>query len=414
MTDQEINPETPSPLLAASSKPPTLFEGSRMPLFWLLLRNLLLTIITVGIYRFWAKTRVRQFFWRHTKLLGDRLEYLGTGGELLVGFLVALVVLVPLGAIYSLLQFFSIGQTFWVSLTLDAVYYTLILFLIQIAIHRMRRYRLTRTAWRGVRFGLDGSSFKYALISFGYGILSLLTLWLGHPWLRVATMKYFFNHARFGTASLSLDCSGGWLFKRWIVFAIPFAIGIGAFFGLNWETFAEMGTMEEKSAKGQDMADELLALFQQIEYWPLAIFVASTLIRIWYSVVEFRYMVSGLRIVAVSIQSNIPVAFVYRVYALFWLAVLGLVGLITLSTLYFPLHLDAPPIAHMLTVLTVLALFPLLGILKTIFVDVTLLKRVCATLSIENVADLEKVVQSSADLPSHGEGLADALDVGGF
>ena len=52
-----------------------------MPLLWLLLRNLLLTIITVGIYRFWAKTRVRQFFWRHTKLLGDRLEYLGTGGE---------------------------------------------------------------------------------------------------------------------------------------------------------------------------------------------------------------------------------------------------------------------------------------------------------------------------------------------
>ena len=411
MTDQEINPETPSPLLAASSKPPTLFGGSRMPLFWLLLRNLLLTIITVGIYRFWAKTRVRQFFWRHTKLLGDRLEYLGTGGELLIGFLVALVVLVPLGAIYSLLQFFSIGQTFWLSLTLDAVYYALILFLIQIAIYRMRRYRLTRTAWRGVRFGLDGSSFKYALISFGYGILTLLTLFLARPWWRVATMKYFFNHARFGTTPLSLDCSGGWLFKRWIVIAIPGVMGIVAFYGLNWETFAELSTIDEKSAEGQDVTHEMLALFQQIEYWPLAIFIASSLMSIWYSVVEFRYMVSGLRIDAVSIQSNIPVPFVYRIYALFWLPVLGLVGLIT-STFYL-FHSDALDFVP-LTVLTVLVLFPLLGIFKTIFVDVTLLKRVCATLSIENVADLEKVVQSSADVPSHGEGLADALDVGGF
>jgi hypothetical protein len=30
------------------------------------------------------------------------------------------------------------------------------------------------------------------------------------------------------------------------------------------------------------------------------------------------------------------------------------------------------------------------------------------------VADLENVIQASTDVPSHGEGLADALDVGGF
>ena len=54
------------------------------------------------------------------------------------------------------------------------------------------------------------------------------------------------------------------------------------------------------------------------------------------------------------------------------------------------------------------------GLLRTLFVDVTLLKRACNTLSVDNLQELDNVIQSSADLPSHGEGLADALDVGGF
>ena len=222
---------TAAPAVAAAAEPPKqlLFDGSRKPLFWLLLRNLGLTIVTLGIYRFWAKTRVRQFFWRHTKLLDEPLEYLGTGAELFVGFLIAIVILVPLAAIYSLLGFFSVGQPFALSLAIDIVYYMLLAFLVQVAIHRMRRYRLTRTAWRGVRFGLDGSSIRYALISFGYGILSTMTLSLAHPWLRVATMKYFFNNARFGTAPLSLEASGRWLFKRWLVVAAPLAVGLAFF-----------------------------------------------------------------------------------------------------------------------------------------------------------------------------------------
>jgi|TARA_B110000444_G_scaffold5549_1_gene5147 hypothetical protein len=38
------------------------------------------------------------------------LEYLGTGGELFVGFLIAIVILVPFGAVYSLLQFLMVGM----------------------------------------------------------------------------------------------------------------------------------------------------------------------------------------------------------------------------------------------------------------------------------------------------------------
>ena len=135
------------------------FDGRRGALGALMLRNLLFSILTLGIYRFWGRTHVRRFVWRHTALLDDALEYLGTGGELFIGFLIAVAVLLPVFAAYSLLQFLFADDPGHALLVLEALYYLVLFFLIQIAIHRMRRYRLTRTAWRGVRFGLGGSSF---------------------------------------------------------------------------------------------------------------------------------------------------------------------------------------------------------------------------------------------------------------
>ena len=56
--------------------------------------NLLLTIVTLGIYRFWAKTRIRRYLWSQTEFLGDRFEYTGTGKELLIGFLIVFAFLI--------------------------------------------------------------------------------------------------------------------------------------------------------------------------------------------------------------------------------------------------------------------------------------------------------------------------------
>ena len=57
-------------------------DGAAATLAPIVIVNTLLTIITLSIYRFWAKTRVRQYLWDQTSLDGDRLEYSGTGKEL--------------------------------------------------------------------------------------------------------------------------------------------------------------------------------------------------------------------------------------------------------------------------------------------------------------------------------------------
>ena len=53
------------------------FDGRRKVLLGLLVKNYLLGILTLGIYRFWAKTAVRRYFWGHVSIAGERVEYTG-------------------------------------------------------------------------------------------------------------------------------------------------------------------------------------------------------------------------------------------------------------------------------------------------------------------------------------------------
>ena len=69
------------------------YSGEKGPLFKLAMVTALLTLVTLGIYRFWAKTRIRKYIWSSTSAGGDAFEYTGNGLEKFLGFLVAVVVL---------------------------------------------------------------------------------------------------------------------------------------------------------------------------------------------------------------------------------------------------------------------------------------------------------------------------------
>lgn len=387
------------------------FEGRRGPLAGLLLRNLLFSILTLGIYRFWGRTHVRRFVWRHTVLLDDALEYLGTGGELFIGFLIAVAVLLPVFAAYSVLQFAFADGPQYVLLALEILYYLVLFFLVQIAIHRMRRYRLTRTAWRGVRFGLGGSSLTYARIAFGYSLLTAATLGLAYPWMRVATLRYFAQHAYFGTAGLGLAPNVVWLFRRWLA-VIVLAVGtLGLIMMLNLESDLFHDLEHDLRINTYDVA--LTTVF-----WPLLLLPLIPLAWIWYRVIEFRYIFSCLSIGQTGVTSLIRPKYVFLRLLIFVAAMVligALVGAIVVSITTGFARTGSEPAAILLAALIpFLALVLLTGIIKTLLLDIPLLAHVCETLEISNAGALDEVVQSSAAVPGYGEGTAEALDVGGF
>lgn len=391
------------------------FEGRRGSLARLLLRNLLFSILTLGIYRFWGRTHVRRFVWRHTVLLDDALEYLGTGGELFIGFLIAVAALLPVFAIYAVLQFVFADGPQYALLVLEALYYLVLFFLIQIAIHRMRRYRLTRTAWRGVRFGLGGSSFAYARIAFGYGLLTAVTLGLAYPWMRAATLAYFARHAYFGTAGIALAPNAVWLFRRWAAVIASLAGALGLFAVLNFEDLDMIAFFIQK-----ELYETIDIVVASMKFWPLFLLPATFVVWIWYRVVEFRHMIGCLNIGDTGFSSRARTKFVFWRIFIFFL-VLGAVGVllgvfsVLMTTGFGPAGIsDGGTSAVLAIFVPALVLLLFSGMIRVLFLDIPLLAHACETLSISNAEALEEVAQSSAAVPSYGEGTAEALDVGGF
>ena len=73
---------------------PMHFSGSGAEYFGIWIVNLLLTIVTLGIYSAWAKVRRLQYFCRHTELAGSSFDFHGNPIKILIGRAIALVILV--------------------------------------------------------------------------------------------------------------------------------------------------------------------------------------------------------------------------------------------------------------------------------------------------------------------------------
>src|SRR5438477_11801965 len=94
-------PETAPALPSSGAR----FSGNERAFWRLLIRGTVLLLLTLGIYRFWLATDVRRFLWSNTEIAGDGLEYIGTARELLLGFLIAIALLVPINVAFFLAAF---------------------------------------------------------------------------------------------------------------------------------------------------------------------------------------------------------------------------------------------------------------------------------------------------------------------
>lgn len=178
-------------------------EAPKKSLANLALQGMLLTAVTFGLYRFWYVTKVRRFFWAHTRIGNQPLEFTGHPAELIVGFLMAVAILLPL---YLGLFVVSLGvQNGVFAANVGALF--ILWFLSQFGLYRARNYRLTRTLWRGLRFRQSGSGIVYALLSmmwFSIGMASFGLLW---PLRRRALQGYKMRHTYFGAQRASFSAS---------------------------------------------------------------------------------------------------------------------------------------------------------------------------------------------------------------
>ncbi|GGX45033.1 hypothetical protein GCM10007385_11250 [Tateyamaria omphalii] len=395
------------------------YFGKGGPLFKLYLVTAVLTVLTLGVYRFWAKTRIRKYIWSSVSGDDDSFEYTGTGLEKFLGFLVAIVILaIYLGIVQMALFFFGlnlfvlpdtpgqeIAQFFAIYVTLLAVV-PLMLF----ARYRARRYRMARTRWRGIRFGMENGAWGYAFRAIGYYLLVLLSLGLLNPLATFKLEKYmadrtWYGDGRFVQTGKWTDLYGG-MKHLLIAFAI-LAAGIIA--------VAMAGTRNEV---GTGVFGGVLLFVGYV--WAL-------IGLIYYRVYAFNYLTARKRlddhvtflarletsaIIGKIVVGSIVVGVVVTV-------VFGVIGSIGAGIfMSMSSGTDFDPNAGTFLGLALIGVLYAGAILATGGLSLVLITQPVIAHAVEHVTvlqaeHLDSIRQRSADKGADAEGFADALDVGG-
>jgi uncharacterized membrane protein YjgN (DUF898 family) len=211
----------------AGSSRQLFFHGSGRSLFGIHIVNLLLTIISLGVYYFWGKVRVRSYLLSESEFEGDRFAYHGTGKELLIGFLKAvLLVGVPLALLKIVVPLLGRGPIF--RTLAGVVSYLIIIVVIPFAMVGARRYRLSRTSWRGIRFSFRGEAKAFIKLFLTGSLLSSITLGLYYPFFEAHRYGFMVSHSYLGNKKFDFDGEGRALFGRFLLtlFLTPFTLGL--------------------------------------------------------------------------------------------------------------------------------------------------------------------------------------------
>ncbi len=347
------------------------FSGDRGEFFRLIAKGAALELVTAGFYRFWLVTDIRRHLWSSTVIDGDAIEYTGRGKELLIGFLFALAILVPIYLGYFLITIEAERLEEFAGIPLLLVLYAFG----QFAIYRARRYRLTRTVWRGVRFWMDGSGWAYAWRAVLWGLLALVTLGLALPWREAALERYKMGHSYYGALQGSFEGQGFEFFKRvWHLWLLaPFAVVLFPLFPLLYARF--------KAA-------------------------------------EWRWWLEGIRFGDVRLESNIESAALHGLYwkVIGWYVLLGVAFVVYGGALRAtePEDLARGILVFVMMAVGYLAFVLTLNVVIRLYLVRDIWERVLQSVRVYGLSSVADVATRGELASALGEGFADGLDVAGI
>ncbi|GGA67362.1 hypothetical protein GCM10008015_05150 [Flavobacterium palustre] len=178
------------------------YNGKGSDFFGIIMVNWLLTVITLGFYYPWAKAKQLQYVYNSTSLNEDSFAFHGTGKEMFKGFLKAILVFLIL---YGVLFLCIVQQMPGLGLL---VFYIGLIAILPIAIHGSYRYRMSRSSWRGIRFGYRGDRKEFTLLFFKWIFFTIITLGIYGPWMAMNMRNYLLGNVRFGDVEFQYDGDG--------------------------------------------------------------------------------------------------------------------------------------------------------------------------------------------------------------
>ena len=350
----------------------------RKGLLKLTIVNFLLNIVTLGFYRFWAKTNVRRHIWACVHINGEPLEYTGFGKELFIGFLVVfLVIVLPIVLISAGIGFYYGPESPLLPL-IQGLVFLLIYVCWGYAVYKARGYQLSRTKWRGIRGALVGSPWIYSLLYFGSLLAKGVSLGWATPVMNTVLQEQIVNDMRFGDAAFKFKGRAGPLYGT---YALCWFLTLGAFI---------FGTFVVGAAWQSAFGDVLPDFSDETQYFYAALVV----------IVVIALLLLGLLIIPM----------LWAVYTAKELRTFS--GYTRFDGAQFKINASAGGVIW-LAVINILILIFTLGI-GWPYINQRTVRFVIDRLELEGAIDIDRIAQSMALMDKRGEGLADAFDVGGL
>ena len=188
------------------------FRGNAKEYFGIWIVNVLLSIVTLGIYSAWAKVRTKKYFYQNTYVADRNFDYHATGKQILIGRLIVIAFFV----VYSIMSALNpIIALIMILLVLAFTPYLIV---------RSAMFNARNSSWANVRFNFDGKVSTAAKVYLLYPILVALTLYTTFPFLTRAMNRFGINGHTLGKTRFHFDSKIGTFYKA---FLAPFVLGIG-------------------------------------------------------------------------------------------------------------------------------------------------------------------------------------------
>lgn len=180
------------------------FFGKGLDYFAIMIVNWLLTLVTLGFYYPWAKANRLRYVYGQTSLNNERFHFAGSGKEMFLGFIKIILFYIALMVSYYLIL------TVVKSPILAVIFLYLAIFaIIPFAIHGSFRYRMSRTSYRGIRFGYRGDRNELVKNFFKWVFFTVITFGIYSAWLQMNIRRYTHQNIRYGDVEFSNNVNGG-------------------------------------------------------------------------------------------------------------------------------------------------------------------------------------------------------------
>jgi len=246
---------------------PVEFGGRTGEYFTIWIVNLVLSILTLGIYSAWAKVRTQRYFYGNTVVDGHAFDYHARPVAILFGRVIAVALLISYNGLATLSPFAALAGAIVLLAALPWL------------INRSMRFNARMSSYRNVRFNFKGNYWSALGVFILWPIAGIFTLGLLYPLADRAAKRYLGNRFSYGGRPFNLDIGIGrfyWIyFLGFLLFVFVSAI-VGVIFAGSFAGVSELMSNVELGENGEVDPDQMAVLIAAL----LPIYAASFLILI--------------------------------------------------------------------------------------------------------------------------------------